>query len=145
MGESYIICEINVDYLEDVAKFNTLNSSIFILLKYGKLWCTFAIFFMFAIKVVKCSVRCSFHRGLRRINGCIELFFMIGLVVGCGSGFKDNDAETGESIATETAILDSSCGLRVDEKIVKLGFNLVLDTTGATQPPQGLAKPRLKV
>ena len=76
-----------------------------------------------------------------------KFLFVAVVVVGCGSSPKGNDEDThtdgdtdedtdGDTDA-DTADQSSSCGHRVDPAMVNLGFNLVLDTSGTTQSPQG--------
>jgi hypothetical protein len=48
---------------------------------------------------------------------------------------RGNDTE--QATGTDTGDPDSACGHRVDTETVVLGFNVVLDTTGTTQAPQG--------
>ena len=62
-----------------------------------------------------------------------KFLLIAGFVVGCGSDSTDTDIDTN----TDTDSPDSSCGHRVVPAIVNLGFNIVLDTTDATQQPQG--------
>ncbi len=55
------------------------------------------------------------------------------VLVGCGSN-PQGDAGDPD---TDTQTPDNSCGHRVDTEAVNFGFNVVLDTAGTTQPPQG--------
>jgi hypothetical protein len=60
----------------------------------------------------------------------ITILSLLG--AGCAAG-----AETSKGSDTGTDDPGSSCGHRVDTAIVSVGFNVVLDTSGATQSPQG--------
>ena len=59
----------------------------------------------------------------------------LGLLLssGCDSSGDDDDSSGDD----DTESSNDSCGHRVDTEIVAFGFNVVLDATGTTQPPQG--------
>ena len=64
--------------------------------------------------------------------------FSLFLLFACGEGDKNQDtSQNGDTQASDTASPDIWCGHRIDPDLVKLGFNLVLDATGSSQPPQG--------
>ncbi len=53
---------------------------------------------------------------------------------GCASGGDADKASSTDPDPSDTA---NTCGHRVDPAIVRIGFNVVLDTSGTTQSPQG--------
>ena len=85
----------------------------------------------------------------------LVLLFLTVIVVGCDSdaqgpgadgqttsetGDTDDTGDTGDTeqtLDTQGDVLGPACGHRVDTAIVQLGFNVVLDESGAAQQPQG--------
>lgn len=66
-----------------------------------------------------------------------KILFISIFVAGCDSGSKSNGGDTYTHAEPDTAEHSSDCGHRVEPTVVNLGFNVVLDTAGATQSPQG--------